>query len=138
MFNFFRNFHRIQRLAWGLFYQSPAYAIGLDTLSVKEFPTGENVMLVPVGKLYVQDLRVIDTLDVPFPPQREGFIIPAETSDGLPVVQVIAGGEVVALAGQGFLIFDPIVPARHDKDLLIVLSKALAIAKNISTAAMLC
>jgi hypothetical protein len=59
MFNFFRNFHRIQRLAWGLFYQSPAYAIGLDTLSV-------------------------------------------------------------------------------NKDLLIVLSKALAIAKNISTAAMLC
>ena len=122
----------------GLFYQSPAYAIGFDTLSVKEFPTGENVMLVPVGKLYVQDIRVIDTLDVPFPPQREGFIIPAETSDGLPVVQVIAGGEVVALAGQGFLIFDPIISTKHEKQILHSLSKALAIARNISTAAMLC
>jgi hypothetical protein len=58
MFNF-RDFHRIQKVAWGLFYEPPAYAIGLETLSVKEFPTGENVMLVPVGRLYVRDIRVI-------------------------------------------------------------------------------
>ncbi len=137
MFNFFRNFHRIQRIAWGLFYEPPAYEIGMQSLSVKEFPMGENVMLVPVGRLYVRDIRVIDTLDVPFPPQREGFIIPAEAEDGLPVVQVVAGGEVVALAGQGFLIFDPILPARYDKDLLVFLSKALS-RLNPSTAAMLC
>ncbi|MFZ8862649.1 MAG: hypothetical protein ACO2PP_19390 [Thermocrinis sp.] len=134
MFNF-RDFHRIQKIAWGLFYEPPAYAIGFETLSVKEFPTGENVMLVPVGRLYVRDIRVIDTLDVPFPPQREGFIIPAETPDGLPVVQVVAGGEVVALAGQGFLIFDPIIPAKRES--LLVLSKALS-RLNPSTAAMLC
>ncbi len=133
----FDQFHRVQRLAMGLFYQPPAFAIGTDTLSVKEFPKG-NMLVVPVGRLYVRDIRVIDTLDVPFPPQREGFIIPAENPDGLPVVQVIADGEVVALAGQGFLIFDPILPARHDKDLLISLSKALVLAKNLSTAAMLC
>ena len=132
----FDQFRRIQRIAWGLFYEPPAYAIGFETLSVKEFPTGENVMLVPVGRLYVRDIRVIETLDVPFSPQREGFIIPAETPDGLPVVQVVAGGEVVALAGQGFLIFDPIIPTRRES--LLVLSKALVLAKNISTAAMLC
>jgi hypothetical protein len=91
---------------------------------------------VPVGELYVRDIRVIDTLDVPFPPQREGFIIPAETEDGLPVVQVASGGEVVALAGQGFLIFDPIIPTKRES--LLVLSKALILAKNISTACMLC
>jgi len=131
----FDQFRRIQRIAWGLFYEPPAYAIGFETLSVKEFPTGENVILVPVGRLYVRDIRVIDTLDVPFPPQREGFIIPAETPDGLPVVQVVAGGEVVALAGQGFLIFDPIIPTRRES--LLVLSKALS-RLNPSTAAMLC
>jgi hypothetical protein len=135
MFNFFRDFHRVQRIAWGLFYEPPAYAIGLETLSVKEFSPGEDVMLVPVGRLYVRDIRVIDTLEVPFPPQREGFIIPAETPDGLPVVQVVAGGEVVALAGQGFLIFDPIIPTRRES--LLVLSKALS-RLNPSTAAMLC
>ena len=133
----FNQLHRIQKIAWGLFYQPPAFAIGLETLSVKEFPTG-NVMLVPVGKLYVRDIRVIDTLDVPFPPQREGFIIPAEVEDGLPVVQVVAGGEVVALAGQGFLIFDPIIPAKYEKELIYCLSKALALARNVSTAVMLC
>jgi len=131
----FDQFHRVHKFAWGLFYEPPAYAVGLDTLSVKEFPMGENILLVPVGKLYVRDIRVIDTLDVPFPPQREGFIIPAEDKDGLPVVQVIVGGEVVALAGQGFLIFDPIIPA--NRELLLVLSKALS-RLNPSTAAMLC
>ncbi len=133
----FDQFHRVHKLAMGLFYQPPAFAIGLEALSVREFPTG-NMLVVPVGRLYVRDIRVIDTLDVPFPPQREGFIIPAEDPDGLPVVQVVAGGEVVALAGQGFLIFDPVVSAKYDKDLLIVLSKALVLAKNLSTAAMLC
>jgi hypothetical protein len=135
MFNFL---YRIKRFSWGLFYEPPAFAIGDNTLSVKEFPTGENVMFVPVGKLYARDIRVIETLDVPFSPQREGFIIPAESEDGLPVVQVVSGGEVVALAGQGFLIFDPIIPSKHDRDLLPVLSKALALAKNVSTACMLC
>jgi hypothetical protein len=134
----FDQFHRIQRIAWGLFYQPPAFAIGLETLSVKEFSPGENVMLVPVGRLYVRDIRVIETLDVPFPPQREGFIIPAEVEDGLPVVQVVADGEVVALAGQGFLIFDPIFSSKHDRELLHFLSKALVLARNVSTAAMLC
>jgi hypothetical protein len=134
----FDSLHRIQRLAWGLFYEPPAYAIGFDTLSVKEFPTGGNVLLVPVGRLYVRDIRVIATLDVPFPPQREGFIVPAEDENGLPVVQVVSDGEVVALAGQGFLIFDPIISERCDRDLLIVFSKALSIARNPSTAAMLC
>ncbi len=132
----FDQFHRVQRLAMGLFYQPPAFAIGLDTLSVKEFPMG-NMLVVPVGRLYVRDIRVIDTLDVPFPPQREGFIIPAEDEDGLSVVQVVAGGEVVALAGQGFLIFDPIVSTKHEKELLFYLSKALS-RLNLSTAAMLC
>ncbi len=132
----FDQFHRVQRLAMGLFYQPPAFAIGIDTLSVKEFPMG-NMLVVPVGKLYVRDIRVIETLDVPFPPQREGFIIPAEDQDGLSVVQVVAGGEVVALAGQGFLIFDPILPAKQDKNLLIILSKALS-RLNPSTACMLC
>jgi hypothetical protein len=130
----FDQFHRIQKIAWGLFYVPPAYAIGFETLSVKEFPTG-NILVVPVGRLYVRDIRVIDTLDVPFPPQREGFIIPAEAPDGLPVVQVIAGGEVVALAGQGFLIFDPIIPTK--RELVLTLSKALS-RLNPSTAAMLC
>ncbi len=130
------QFHRVQRLAMGLFYQPPAFAIEIDTLSVKEFPTG-NMLVVPVGRLYVRDISVIDTIDVPFPPQREGFIIPAEDKDGFSVVQVVAGGEVVALAGQGFLIFDPILPARHDKDLLLSLSKALS-RLNPSTACMLC
>jgi len=133
----FDQFHRIQKIALGLFYQPPAYAIGLETLSVKELSTG-NMLIVPVGKLYVRDIRVIDTLDVPFPPQREGFIIPVEVKDGLPVVQVVADGEVVALAGQGFLIFDPILPVKSDRELLLVLSKALVLAKNTSTAAMLC
>ncbi|MFZ8787866.1 hypothetical protein [Thermocrinis sp.] len=137
MFNFFRDFHRVQRIAWGLFYQPPAYAIGLETLSVKEFATGENVMLVPVGKLYVRDIRVIDTLEVPLTLQREGFIIPVEDKDGLPVVQVVADGEVVALAGQNFLILDPIAPEKEDKQLVLVLSKALS-RLNPSTAAMLC
>ncbi len=133
----FDQFHRVQRLAMGLFYQPPAFAIGFESLSVKEFPTG-NMLVVPVGRLYVRDIRVIETLDVPSPPQREGFIIPAEDEDGLPVVQVVAGGEVVALAGQGFLIFDPIVSTKHEKELLFPLSKALVLAKNLSTAAMLC
>lgn len=124
-----------KRLHGGLFYVPPAYAIGLEVLSVKEFPTG-NMLVVPVGKLYVRGIRVIDTLDVLLPPQREGFIIPVEVEDGLPVVQVVAGGEVVALAGQGFLIFDPIIPAK--RELLLVLSKALVLARNPSTAAMLC
>jgi hypothetical protein len=137
MFNFFKDFHRVQKIAWGLFYQLPAFAIGLETLSVKEFPTG-NMLVVPVGRLYVRDIRVIDTLDVPFPPQREGFIIPVEVEDGLPVVQVVAGGEVVALAGQGFLILDPIVSSKYEREVLVSLSKALALARNVSTAAMLC
>jgi hypothetical protein len=131
----FDQFHRIQKVAWGLFYEPPAYAIGTASLSVKEFPTG-NMLVVPVGRLYVRDIRVIDTLDVPCPPQREGFIIPVEVEDGLPVVQVVAGGEVVALAGQGFLIFDPIIPAK--KELVLTLSKALSLTRNPSTAAMLC
>jgi hypothetical protein len=134
----FESLHRIHRLAWGLFYEPPAYAIGFDTLSVREFPAGTNVLLVPVGRLYVRDIRVIATLDVPFPPQREGFIIPAETEDGLPVVQVVADGEVVALAGQGFLIFDPIISEKCDRELLIVFSKALALARNPSTVSLLC
>jgi hypothetical protein len=131
----FDQFHKVHKLAMGLFYQPPAFAIGFSALSVKEFPTG-NMLVVPVGKLYVRDIRVIDSLDVPLSPQREGFIIPAEDPDGLPVVQVIADGEVVALAGQGFLIFDPIIPTH--RELLLVLSKALVLAKNPSTAAMLC
>jgi hypothetical protein len=130
----FDQFHRIQKIAWGLFYQPPAYTIGMGSLSAREISVG--TLLVPVGELYVRDIRVIDTLDVPFPPQREGFIIPAEVEDGLPVVQVASGGEVVALAGRGFLIFDPIIPTKRES--LLVLSKALALAKNISTAAMLC
>jgi hypothetical protein len=96
------------------------------------------MLVVPVGKLYVRDIRVIQTLDVPFPPQREGFIIPVEVEGGLPAVQVIAGGEVVALAGQGFLIFDPIVSSKYDREFLFTLSKALSLARNVSTAAMLC
>jgi hypothetical protein len=132
----FDQFHRIQRLALGLFYQPPAYAIGMQSLSVKELSTG-NMLVVPVGKLYVRDIRVIDSLDVSLSPQREGFIIPVEDKDGLPVVQVIAGGEVVALAGQNFLILDPILPPKEDKQLLLVLSKALS-RLNPSTAAMLC
>jgi len=134
MFNFFRDFHRVQRIALGLFYEPPAYAIGMGSLSAREISFG--TLWVPVGRLYVRDIRVIDTLDVPFPPQRKGFIIPAEVEDGLPVVQVVAGGEVVALAGQGFLIFDPLIPTSRES--LLVLSKALVLAKNISTAAMLC
>jgi hypothetical protein len=133
----FDQFHRVHKLAMGLFYQPPAFAIGFDTLSVKEFPTG-NMLVVPVGRLYVRDIRVIATLDVPFPPQKEGFIIPAEVEDGLPIVQVVAGGEVVALAGQGFLIFDPIISSKYERELLLTLSKALAIVKNTSTACMLC
>jgi hypothetical protein len=133
----FDQFHRVHKLAMGLFYQPPAYAIGLEVLSVKEFPTG-NMLVVPVGRLYVRDIRVIDTLDVQLTPQREGFIIPVEAPDGLPVVQVVAGGEVVALAGQGFLIFDTIVSSKHERELLLILSKALVLAKNVSTAAMLC
>jgi hypothetical protein len=132
MFNW--GLHRIQKIAWGLFYEPPAYAIGMGSLSAREISLG--TLLVPVGRLYVRDIRVIDTLDVPFPPQREGFIIPAEDPDGLPVVQVVSGGEVVALAGQGFLIFDPIIPVKRDS--LLVLSKALVLARNVSTAAMLC
>ncbi len=137
MFNFFRDFHRVQRFAWGLFYEPPAYAIGLETLSVKEFSMGENVMLVPVDKLYVRDIRVIDTLDVSLTPQREGFIIPVEDKDGLAVIQVVADGEVVALAGQNFLILDPLIPEKEDRQLIFALSKALS-RLNPSTAAMLC
>jgi hypothetical protein len=133
----FDSLPRINKIAMGLFYQPPAFAIGLETLSVKEFPMG-TTLLVPVGRLYVRDIRVIETLDVPFPPQREGFIIPVEVEDGLPVVQVISGGEVVALAGQGFLIFDPIISSKHDREILLSLSKALSIARNVSTACMLC
>jgi len=133
----FDQFHRVHRLALGLFYQPPAFAIGLETLSVKELPVG-NMLIVPVGKLYVRDIRVIQTLDVPFPPQREGFIIPVEAPDGLPAVQVVSCGEVVALAGQGFLIFDPIVSSKYDREFLFTLSKALSLARNVSTAAMLC
>ena len=129
----FDQFHRIQRIAWGLFYEPPDYAIGMGSLSAREISLG--TLLVPVGRLYVRDIRVIDTLDVPFPPQREGFIIPAEAPDGLAVIQVVADGEVVALAGQGFLIFDPIIPAK--KELVLTLSKALS-RLNPSTAAMLC
>jgi hypothetical protein len=136
MFNFFRDFHRVQRIAWGLFYQPPAYAIGLETLSVKELSEG-NMLIVPLGKLYVRDIRVIDTLDVQLTPQREGFIIPVEDKDGLPVIQVVADGEVVALAGQNFLILDFLAPEKEDKQLLFVLSKALS-RLNPSTAAMLC
>ena len=132
----FDQFHRIQRIAMGLFYQPPAYAIGLETLSVKELSTG-NMLIVPVGKLYVRDIKVIDSLDVSIPPQREGFIIPVEDKDGLPAVQVIAGGEVIALAGQNFLILDPITPEKEDKQLVFTLSKALS-RLNPSTAAMLC
>jgi hypothetical protein len=95
------------------------------------------MLIVPVGKLYVRDIRVIDTLDVSLTPQREGFIIPVEDKDGLPVVQVVSGGEVVALAGQNFLILDPIAPEKEDKQLVLVLSKALS-RINPSTAAMLC
>ena len=105
----------------------------MGSLSAREISLG--TLLVPVGRLYVRDVRVIDTLDVPFPPQREGFIIPAEAPDGLAVIQVVADGEVVALAGQGFLIFDPIIPAK--KELVLTLSKALS-RLNPSTAAMLC
>ncbi|MCI4453591.1 MAG: hypothetical protein JHC25_01425 [Thermodesulfobacterium sp.] len=137
MYELFRTLYRIKRFSWGLFYEPPVFEIGKNALSVKEFPVG-NTLLVPVGKLYVRDIRVINTLDVPFPPQREGFIIPAESEDGLPVVQVVSDGEVVALAGQGFLIFDLITSSRHDKDILSILSKALSLAKNVSTAAMLC
>jgi hypothetical protein len=136
MFNFFRDFHRVQRFAMGLFYQPPAYAIGLETLSVKELSAG-NMLVVPVGKLYVRDIRVIDTLDVQLTPQREGFIIPVENKDGLPVIQVVADGEVVALAGQNFLILDPIAPEKEDQQLIFVLSKALS-RLNPSTAALLC
>jgi hypothetical protein len=136
MFNFFRDFHRVQRIALGLFYQPPAYAIGLEALSVKELSAG-NMLIVPVGNLYVRDIRVIDTLDVSLTPQREGFIIPAEDQDGLPVVQVSADGEVVALAGQNFLILDPITPEKEDKQLIFALSKALS-RLNPSTACMLC
>ena len=136
MFNFFRDFHRIQRIALGLFYQPPAYAIGMQSLSVKELSEG-NMLVVPVGKLYVRDIRVIDTLDVSLSPQREGFIIPVEDKDGLAVIQVSAGGEVVALAGQNFLILDPIAPEKEDKQLISTLSKALS-RLNPSTAAMLC
>ena len=136
MFNFFRDFHRVQRIAWGLFYEPPAYAIGLETLSVKELSEG-NMLIVPLGKLYVRDIRVIDTLDVQLTPQREGFIIPVEDKDGLPVIQVVADGEVVALAGQNFLILDFLAPEKEDKQLLFVLSKALS-RLNPSTAAMLC
>jgi hypothetical protein len=132
----FDQFHRIQRFALGLFYQPPAYAIGMQSLSVKELSAG-NMLVVPVGKLYVRDIKVIDSLDVQLTPQREGFIIPVEDKDGLPVVQVIAGGEVVALAGQNFLILDPITPEKEDKQLVLVLSKALS-RLNPSTAAMLC
>jgi hypothetical protein len=132
----FDQFHRIQRIAMGLFYQPPAYAIGLETLSVKELSTG-NMLIVPVGKLYVRDIKVIDSLDVSIPPQREGFIIPVEDKDGLPAVQVIAGGEFIALAGQNFLILDPITPEKEDKQLVFTLSKALS-RLNPSTAAMLC
>jgi len=136
MFNFFRDFHRVQRTALGLFYQPPAYAIGLETLSVKEL-SADNMLIVPVGKLYVRDIRVIDTLDVQLTPQREGFIIPVEDRDGLPVIQVSVDGEVVALAGQNFLILDPIAPEKEDKQLISTLSKALS-RLNPSTAAMLC
>jgi hypothetical protein len=136
MFNFFRDFRRIQKLALGLFYQPPAYAIGLETLSVKELSTG-NMLVVPVGKLYVRDIRVIDTLDVSLTPQREGFIIPVEDKDGLPAVQVSADGEVVALAGQNFLILDPIASEKEDRQLVLALSKALS-RLNPSTAALLC
>jgi hypothetical protein len=136
MFNFFRDFHRIQRIALGLFYQPPAYAIGLEALSVKELSAG-NMLVVPVGKLYVRDIRVIDTLDVSLSPQREGFIIPVEEKDGLPVIQVASGGEVVALAGKNFLILDPIAPEKEDKQFISALSKALS-RLNPSTAAMLC
>jgi len=136
MFNFFRDFHRVQRIAWGLFYQPPAYAIGLETLSVKEL-SADNMLIVPVGKLYVRDIRVIDTLDVSLSPQREGFIIPVEDRDGLAVIQVSVDGEVVALAGQNFLILDPMAPEKEDKQLVSALSKALS-RLNPSTAAMLC
>jgi hypothetical protein len=136
MFNFFRDFHRIQRIALGLFYQPPAYAIGMQSLSVKELSEG-NMLVVPVGKLYVRDIRVIDTLDVQLSPQREGFIIPVEDKDGLAVIQVSVDGEVVALAGQNFLILDPIAPEKEDKYLVSALSKALS-RLNPSTAAMLC
>ena len=136
MFNFFRDFHRVQRIALGLFYQPPAYAIGLETLSVKEL-SADNMLIVPVGKLYVRDIRVIDTLDVSLSPQREGFIIPVEDRDGLAVIQVSVDGEVVALAGQNFLILDPMAPEKEDKQLVSALSKALS-RLNPSTAAMLC
>jgi len=136
MFNFFRDFHRVQRIAWGLFYQPPAYAIGLETLSVKEL-SADNMLIVPVGRLYVRDIRVIDSLDVSISPQREGFIIPVEDKDGLPVIQVSADGEVVALAGQNFLILDPIAPEKEDRQLVLALSKALS-RLNPSTAALLC
>jgi len=132
----FDQFHRVHRLALGLFYQPPAFAIGLETLSVKELPVG-NMLVVPVGKLYVRDIRVIDSLDVSIPPQREGFIIPVEDKDGLPVVQVSADGEVVALAGQNFLILDPVAPEKEDRQLVLALSKALS-RLNPSTAALLC
>jgi len=132
----FDQFDRIRKLAMGLFYQPPAFAIGMQSLSVKELSTG-NMLVVPVGKLYVRDIRVIDSLDVSLSPQREGFIIPVEDKDGLPVVQVSAGGEVVALAGQNFLILDPITPQKEDKQLSLTLSKALP-RVNPSTAAMLC
>ncbi len=136
MFNFFRDFHRVQRIAWGLFYQPPAFAIGLETLSVKELSEG-NMLVVPVGRLYVRDIRVIDSLDVQLPLQREGFIIPVEDKDGLAAVQVVSGGEVVALAGQNFLILDPIAPEKEDRQLVFALSKALS-RLNPSTAALLC
>lgn len=85
----------------------------------------------------MRDIRVIDTLDVSLSPQREGFIIPVEDRDGLAVIQVVADGEVVALAGQNFLILDPIAPEKEDKQLISTLSKALS-RLNPSTAAMLC
>jgi hypothetical protein len=132
----FDQFHRVHKLALGLFYQPPAYAVGLETLSVRELSTG-NMLVVPVGKLYVRDIKVIDNLDVSIPSQREGFIIPLEDKDGLPVIQVVAGGEVIALAGQNFLILDPITPEKEDKQLVFTLSKALS-RLNPSTAAMLC
>jgi hypothetical protein len=48
MFNFFRDFHRVQRIALGLFYQPPAYAIGMQSLSVKEL-SADNMLIVPVA-----------------------------------------------------------------------------------------
>jgi len=64
----FDQFHRIQRIAWGLFYQPPAYEIGMGSLSAREISLG--TLLVPVGRLYVRDIRVIDTLEKPLPLPR--------------------------------------------------------------------